>query len=150
MIQRKQSVFLLLAFVASVVCLCLPLGSFEPQAMGVGFKMYNLMVMLGTGADYSVCGLFGVLVLSSILSVATIGLYKNRMLQSRLCACNLFLLVAWYIVFGAMTRNVISADTTFHVEFATCLPAVSIILVQMARTAILKDEKRVRDSERIR
>ena len=49
--------------------------------MGVGFKMYNLMVMLGTGADYSVCGLFGVLVLSSILSVATIGLYKNRMLQ---------------------------------------------------------------------
>lgn len=49
-----------------------------------------------------------------------------------------------------MTRNVISADTTFHVEFATCLPAVSIILVQMARMAILKDEKRVRDSERIR
>lgn len=77
MIQRKQSVFLLLAFIASVVCLCLPLGSFEPQAMGVGFKMYNLMVMLGTGADYSVCGLFGVLVLSSILSAATIGLYKT-------------------------------------------------------------------------
>ena len=54
MIQRKQSVFLLIAFIASVVCLCLPIGSFEPQAMGVSFKMYNLMVMLGTGADYSV------------------------------------------------------------------------------------------------
>ena len=113
MIQRKQSVFLLLAFIASVVCLCLPLGSFEPQAMGVSFKMYNLMVMLGTGADYSVCGLFGVLVLSSLLSISTIWLYNNRMLQSRLCACNLFLLVAWYIVLGVMTRNVISADTSF-------------------------------------
>ena len=142
MIQRKQSVFLLLAFIASVVCLCLPLGSFEPQAMGVSFKMYNLMVMLGTGADYSVCG--------SLLGFSTIWLYNNRMLQSRLCACNLFLLVAWYIVLGVMTRNVISADTSFHVGFAVCLPAVSIILVQMARVAILKDEKRVRDSERIR
>ena len=150
MIQRKQSVFLLLAFIASVVCLCLPLGSFEPQAMGVSFKMYNLMVMLGTGADYSVCGLFGVLVLSSLLSISTIWLYNNRMLQSRLCACNLFLLVAWYIVLGVMTRNVISADTSFHVGFAVCLPAVSIILVQIERVAILKDEKRVRDSERIR
>ena len=150
MIQRKQSVFLLLAFIASVVCLCLPLGSFEPQAMGVSFKMYNLMVMLGTGADYSVCGLFSVLVLSSLLSISTIWLYNNRMLQSRLCACNLFLLVAWYIVLGVMTRNVISVDTSFHVGFAVCLPAVSIILVQMARVAILKDEKRVRDSERIR
>ena len=150
MIQRKQSVFLLLAFIASVVCLCLPLGSFEPQAMGVSFKMYNLMVMLGTCADYSVCGLFGLLVLSSLLSISTIWLYNNRMLQSRLCACNLFLLVAWYIVLGVMTRNVISADTSFHVGFAVCLPAVSIILVQMARVAILKDEKRVRDSERIR
>lgn len=150
MIQRKQSVFLLLAFIASVVCLCLPLGSFEPQAMGVSFKIYNLMVMLGTGADYSVCGLFGLLVLSSLLSISTIWLYNNRMLQSRLCACNLFLLVAWYIVLGVMTRNVISADTSFHVGFAVCLPAVSIILVQMARVAILKDEKRVRDSERIR
>ena len=112
--------------------------------------MYNLMVMLGTGADYSVCGLFGVLVLSSLLSISTIWLYNNRMLQSRLCACNLSLLVAWYIVLGVMTRNVISADTSFHVGFAVCLPAVSIILVQMARVAILKDEKRVRDSERIR
>ena len=150
MIQRKQSVFLLLAFIASVVCLCLPLGSFEPQAMGAGFKMYNLMVMLGSGADYSVCGLFGLLVLSSLLSISTIFLYNNRILQSRLCLCNLFLLLAWYVVFGVMTRNVFSADTSFHIAFAACLPAVSIILNFMARTAIIKDEKLVRAADRIR
>lgn len=150
MIQRKQSVFLLLAFIASVVCLCLPLGSFEPQAMGVGFKMYNLMVMLGSGADYSVCGLFGLLTISSVLSFGIVFLYKNRILQSRLCLCNLFVLLAWYVVFGVMTRNVISADTAFHVSFAACLPAVAIILNFMARTAILKDEKLVRAADRIR
>lgn len=150
MIQRKQSVFLLIAFIASVVCLCLPIGSFEPQAMGVSFKMYNLMVMLGTCADYSVCGLFGLLLISSALSLSTIFLFKNRMLQSRMCLCNLFLLVAWYIVFGVMTRNVISADTDFHVAVAVCLPAISIVLIFMARIAILKDEKLVRAADRIR
>lgn len=150
MIQRKQSVFLLLAFVASVVCLCLPLGSFEPQAMGVGFKMYNLMVMLGSGADYSVCGLFGLLLISSVLSLVTIFLYNNRMLQSRMCLCNLFLLLAWYVVFGVETRNVISADTMFHVSFAACLPAIAVILNFMARVAIIKDEKLVRAADRIR
>ncbi len=150
MIQRKQSVFLLIAFIVSLVCLCMPLGSFEPQAMGVNFKMYNLMVVLSSGADYSVCGLFGLLLISSVLSLAIIFLYKNRPLQSRMCLCNLFLLLAWYVVFGAMTRNVISADTTFHISFAACLPAVALILVFMARVAIIKDEKMVRASERIR
>ena len=150
MIQRKQSVFLLIAFIVSLVCLCLPLGSFEPQAMGVGFKMYNLMVVLGSGADYSVCGLFGLLLISSVLSLAIIFLYKNRPLQSRLCLCNMFLLLAWYVVLGVMTRNVISADTNFHISFAACLPAVALILNFMARVAIVKDEKMVRASERIR
>ena len=150
MIQRKQSVFLLIAFIASVVCLCMPLGSFEPQAMGVSFKMYNLMVMLGGGADYSVCGLFGLLTVSSIISLATVFLYRNRMLQSRMCLCNLFLLVAWYVVLGVMTRNVMSADTAFHISFAACLPAVAIILNFMARVAIIKDEKLVRAADRIR
>ena len=53
MIQRKQSVFLLLAFIASVVCLCLRIGDIEPAGMGVGFKLYNLMLDKGASVDYS-------------------------------------------------------------------------------------------------
>ena len=150
MIQRKQSVFPLLAFIASAVCLAMPLGSFEPQAMGVDFKMYNLLVTLGSGPDYSVCGLFGLLSISSIISLATIFMYKNRKLQARFCVINLFVLIAWYIVFGAMTRNVMSADTTFHISFAACLPAVSTILNFMARAGIIHDENLVKAADRIR
>lgn len=57
MIQRKQSVFLLLAFIASVVCLCLRIGDIEPAGMGVGFKLYNIMLDKGASVDYSPCGL---------------------------------------------------------------------------------------------
>ena len=88
MIQRKQSVFLLLAFIASVVCLCLRIGDIEPAGMGVGFKLYNLMLDKGASVDYSPCGLFGILLISSAMSLATIFLYRNRKLQSSLCLCN--------------------------------------------------------------
>ena len=80
MIQRKQSVFLLLAFIASVVCLCLRIGDIEPAGMGVGFKLYNIMLDKGASVDYSPCGLFGILLVSSAMSLATIFLYP--LLQS--------------------------------------------------------------------
>jgi len=150
MIQRKQSIFLLLAFIASVVCLSLPIGTLEPTSMGASIKVFNLFITTGGGASYSVCGLFGILVLSSIISLATIFLYKNRMLQNRMCICNLFLLIAWYIVLGAYSRNLSTPDCTFSVKFAACLPAISMILVFMARAGILHDEKLVRAADRIR
>lgn len=150
MIQRKQSIFLLLAFIASVVCLCLPLGSIEPQGMGVGFTLYNLCLDKGSAVDYSVCGLFGILLLSSLLSLSTIFLFRNRKFQASLCLCNEFLLVAWYIVLGVVTRNTISPDADFHIAFAACLPAVAIVLNVMARAGVIHDEKLVRAADRIR
>ena len=61
MIQRKQSIFLLIAFIVSVVCLCQPLGTVEPAGMGASFKLNNLFLDKGDSVDYSVCGLFCIL-----------------------------------------------------------------------------------------
>lgn len=150
MIQRKQSVFLLLAFIATVVCLCLPIATVTPLEMGGSIKLYNLCIITNAGANYSVCGLFGILVMSSALSLGTIFLYNNRKLQSNLCVCNLFLLVAWYIVLGVTARNTSPVDFTFNPAFAACLPAVAAILVFMARAGVIHDEKLVRSADRIR
>ena len=95
MIQRKQSLFLLLAFIATVVCLCLPIAEIAPMGMGGSIKLYNLCIVTSAGANYSVCGLFGILVMSAALSLGTIFLFNNRKLQSKFCVCNLFLLIAW-------------------------------------------------------
>ena len=150
MIQRKQSIFLLIAFIVSVVCLCQPLGTVEPAGMGASFKLNNLFLDKGDSVDYSVFGLFGILLLSSVLSLGTIFLFRNRKLQASLCLCNEFLLVAWYIVLGVVTRNVIDPSASFHVAFVACLPAVAVILNVMARAGILHDEKLVRAADRIR
>ena len=51
MIQRKQSIFLLIAFIVSVVCLCQPLGTVEPAGMGASFKLNNLFLDKGDSVD---------------------------------------------------------------------------------------------------
>ena len=61
MLQRKQTVFLLLALILTVVCLCLPVGLFTPENMQPTSLMVNLWVNMPDGAhDYSVWPLFAV------------------------------------------------------------------------------------------
>lgn len=149
MIQRKQSVFLFLAFIATFACLCLPIAELQPMSMGGSTKVYNLFIANSGGADYSVCGMFGTLVISTILSLATIFLYHNRKLQANFCVCNSFLLIAWYVVLGASLRSV-ATSMSFHICFAAILPAIALILVFMARIGVINDEKLVRAADRIR
>ena len=117
------------------------------MGMGGSIKLYNLCIVTSAGASYSVCGLFGILVMSAALSLGTIFLFNNRKLQS---VCNLFLLIAWYIVLGVTARNTSSVDFSFNIAFAACLPAVAAILVFMARAGVIHDEKLVRAADRIR
>lgn len=74
MIQRKQTVFLLLAFVLAIVCLFV-------QAI-------NLQ---------SAC-----LLLSALISCVTIFMYKRRNLQSLMCVVNMLLLLVWYLLLAAI------------------------------------------------
>lgn len=69
MIQRKQTLFLLLAAILVVVCFFVRL-----------FQWVDLL-----------------LAASAVLSVYTIFQYKRRIFQARLCLGGLFVLLAWYI-----------------------------------------------------
>ena len=68
MIQRKQSVFLLLAGILAVVCLVM--------------RLQWLDVLQGV---------------SAALSVFTIFQYRRRPMQARMCVAGLFVIFAWYI-----------------------------------------------------
>lgn len=150
MIQRKQTVFLLLAFISTVVCLCLPLGSFEPSGMGVDSIMYNIKISGNGISDFSVCGMFVLLLLSSVLSLGSIFLYNNRKRQSTLCLWNALLIVVWYACFAFFANKPADNGATFHIAFSSCLPFVAIVLIVMAHRGIIHDEKLVRAADRIR
>jgi len=152
MIQRKQTLFLLIACILNAVCLCLPVAQFVPGGMGVSQSMTNLWVSLSDGSrDFSPWPLFALLIVSTAVSLCTIFLYKNRMLQSRLCLLVILLLVAWVAVYGALTV-MLAGDMScqYRFSFAAVLPVVSLILVFMARRGVIADEKLVRSMDRIR
>ena len=80
MIQRKQTVFLFLALLTTIACLCLPVGSFEPKGMGAESMLMNLWISDANGGkDFNVWALFAILLVTCPINlVAFILLWLAR------------------------------------------------------------------------
>jgi hypothetical protein len=150
MIQRKQTVFLFLALLATIACLCLPVGSFEPQGMGTENQLMNLWINeTNGGRNFSVWALFAILLVTCPINTFAIFDYHNRKRQARFCMFSMLMIIGWYIVYGVFSQ-VLMPGFTFHVEFAASLPLIAFILLWLARHSILADEALVRAADRIR
>lgn len=150
MIQRKQTVFLFLALLVTIACLCLPVGSFEPEGMGTENQLMNLWLNDADGGkNFNVWALFAILLVTCPMDLFAIFDYHNRRRQARFCMFSMLMIAGWYIVYGVFSQ-VLMTGFTFHVTFAACLPLVAFILLWLARHAILADEALVRAADRIR
>jgi hypothetical protein len=150
MIQRKQTVFLFLALLATIACLCLPVGSFEAQGMGTENQLMNLWINeTNGGRNFSVWALFAILLVTCPINTFAIFDYHNRKRQARFCMFSMLMIIGWYIVYGVFSQ-VLMPGFTFHVGFAACLPLIAFILLWLARHSILADEALVRAADRIR
>jgi hypothetical protein len=151
MIQRKQSIFLLLAALMSIVCLCMPLATIEFERMGADGTVFNLMTRYVSGeVSYNTAPLFLFLVVSVPVALFTIFKYNNRRLQMRLCnVCTLFC-VLWYCYFIGFFAMTMVKSAAVHFNVASVLPLLSLILYVMARKAIKADDELVRSADRIR
>ena len=94
MIQRIQTVYLLIVAGLLITAMCLPIGYFIDTMGEHPFKALGLEI---NGAFQSTWGLFGILMLSTIVGRGYHFLYKNRMLQIRMTIFNSLLLVGYYI-----------------------------------------------------
>lgn len=123
MIQRKQSVFLLLAVILGVLII-------------VNYPMWPLFLLA---------------LVASSLSFFTIFKYKRRPLQARLSILAAILFVLWYPAVMLVNKFVMSTGLQYDiVNVWGALPAVSAILCLMARKGIMDDERLVRAADRIR
>lgn len=150
MIQRIQTVYLILAVIALIACMCLPVGTFVSYETFAWFNNWGVTVE-NSVIDSSPWGMLAILLLSAVISVATIFLYKNRMLQIRLSVFNIILLVGYYIVFAVFTtvlKNRLGVE--YRLSWALCLPFVAMVLIYLAIRGIAKDEVMVRAADRLR
>lgn len=154
MLQRIQTLYLLLAFVLMAVLLFIPFGSFT-MPDGSQYKLNSLGVSVETAADtivtFSALPAYLLLVTSVLLTLVTIFLYKKRMLQIRFCGLNMVLMlgsvgVMYFFLYQAGKE--FSAET--HLSIFMFFPIASGILSWLALRAIAKDEALVRSIDRIR
>lgn len=149
MIQRIQTVYLLVVAILMVVMMSLPVGSFvAADYTATVFNNLSLVAPDGT-ADYAPWAMFAILMVSSVVTLGTIFLYKKRMLQIRLTIFNIILLLGYY---GTLVTFVfmLKGENSFTPSWTVILPLISIILDWLAIRAIGKDEMLVKAYERLR
>ena len=151
MIQRIQSVYLLLVTILLVMTAFMPIGYFIETDNITTHIFKPLGVSLANGEFQSTWGLFGILILSAIIAFGTIFLYRNRMLQIRMTIFSSILLVGFYIAF-LVFMFVLKEDLNagFHLKWALSLSVICIILNYLSFRAIYRDEVMVRAADRLR
>ncbi len=149
MIQRIQSVYLLVVTVLMIICMCSPVGSIIAADNQIS-EFGNLSIAMPDGSKvYDPWALFVILLIVAAVSCITIFLYKKRMLQIRLTIFSSVLLVGYYLALAAYIF-LLAEDTTFSASWTICLPAVAIILNWLAIRGIGADEALVRAYDRLR
>lgn len=152
MIQRIQTLYLLAVAALMVAAIFTPLAYFVG-----GTDEYKLFAFALKNAEVSHSTIYmGIIVaLAAIIPFITIFLFKNRMLQIRLCAVELVLLIGAQIFMAIYyyLGNRMFAQFEFHAQglhIAIIFPLVAIILDYLALRAIFRDEMLVRSLDRIR
>ncbi|WP_025741833.1 DUF4293 domain-containing protein [Aquimarina pacifica] len=136
MLQRIQTVYLLLAALASgVLFIYFPYAFTQNNdALYVRDEVFLLALFIG----------------SAILSLVSIFLFKNRKLQFVLGRINILLnfILLGVFVYWSLT---ISGETQVSEKgIGMIIPIISIVLVVMANKAIKKDENLVKSVDRLR
>ena len=139
MIQRQQSLWLLLAATCSVLSFFFPFfGGAEQNATGTS----GMMSTLNAGSSFFLIILTGA---SVLLSLVTIFLYKDRKLQFRLALTGLVISVLIVILFFSeikMLPGVIALSSVF----VFLVPDFYFLAIR----GIRKDEKLIKSMDRLR
>ena len=177
MIQRVQTIYLLLAFLCMVMLLFFPLfsvtTSYESISMtGVfdshGFSVSGLPTVDAEGMTYDKSDridipVWGVIISLSLLTAASMMMYKKRKRQLMLCRLNfifhIIIVIAFYSFFymgqpffvetmQAQTSG--DVDVAFNMETGFFLLIPTIPFLYLAIRGIKNDEKLLQSIDRIR
>ena len=81
MIQRIQTVWLLVAVILGVVVLVSKVGTFLSTGMAADAALYNLFLLQNGQHNFSVAALFGIMLIASTVGLFAVFMFKNRKLQ---------------------------------------------------------------------
>ena len=153
MIQRIQTVYLLIVAALNLLVVFMPLATVQFDGIFYSFDASGMSTMASPEAlVYPTWALMALSALISLLALVTIFLFRRRMLQIRLCTFNTLLIVGFYGLFAFyLWRLAGSMDAfTFNFRIALAFPLISLILNWLAIRALGADEMLVRSLDRLR
>jgi uncharacterized membrane protein len=135
MIQRIQSIYLLIVGILAALGINLPLWVNDKLIIVKGFD--NIYIL----------SLFASVI---ALSLLTIFLFNNRKLQFVLGRFNILINIILLGVFGYYTQTFSGETLVSEKEIGLIIPFVSIVFLYLANKAIKKDEELVKSVDRLR
>jgi hypothetical protein len=158
MIQRIQSLFLLLAFIAAVILFFFPLAGIYSTTATYKFYVYGLVNMVpGEKSMFSFMTTFPLLLINLLVSAFSLGAifaYKNRLTQMKVVRItillNILLIGLVFFVYAKIIETNLLVSPDYLDEAGIYFPLISLIFLILANRSIMKDEKLVRSVDRLR
>ena len=156
MIQRIQTVYLILVAVLMTLAAVLPVAEYFDVAKNIvyqldmrGFVQLNPDgTFLSAISTNPVTFIFGIIL---VVTIMTIFKYKNRKQQFRLCTVNFLLILIYTIVLAVVIF--VGKNKLVGTELTLKIPAVfsivALILNYLAMRGIAKDENLVKSMDRL-
>ncbi|MBE0651196.1 MAG: DUF4293 domain-containing protein [Bacteroidales bacterium] len=156
MIQRKQTLFLLGAIVASIVLFFLPLANFIGVEDSIILTIHSVQSLVPDKV-FPNSLIFVLPILSAnlfviVFSLITILLFKNRKRQLHIIKLNilvevLFIGLFFFYYVGSLEK--LTGGTASY-KAGIFMPLIALIFLVLAHFSVLHDEKLVRSADRLR
>ncbi|MFZ4413231.1 MAG: DUF4293 domain-containing protein [Bacteroidales bacterium] len=164
MLQRIQTVYLMLAFIASALLFTkLPIAVFQFPDLGeiyfsIVSKYRNPSFFQDELTHISTLPLILINGALAILTLIAVFLYRNRPLQYRITMfaflINVILIIVLFFTADSMQNKLNSLQNQLVIQaqykLGAILPLISLVLLIFASKAIRKDEKLVKAADRLR
>ena len=153
--QRIQTVFLVLAIISLVAAILFPIWAHE--AIGQTHKLFALHYSI-TGqsgemisTDYIPYCTTAILAVAAItISIIEIGKFRNRVLQMKLGALNSLFLAGTIASAFIFSNELATEFQGGRLGLGLWLPGIAVLCNLLANFFIRRDERLVRDSNRLR
>jgi len=147
--QRIQTVFLIIAILSLLISLVQPIWIFDSgEDLYVLTSFYFLKEDTYQYFPYSLTSILTVA--SATVSFIEIRKYKNRMVQVKLGALNSLFMAGTMVAAFFFSNSMLKTYQAGQYGLGLWLPGVAVICNLLANQFIRRDEKLVKDSDRLR
>lgn len=147
-IQRIQSVYLLIAIILMAVFAFFPALSFQ---VGDRSFVYGALEAGKVGATHIDPLMLMLVVLITFLALIDIFLYKNLQRQMTVCFVDIIIGLAMLVAIGIQAYLFGTRESvTMNWQWTLLLPVLSVIFLMMAHKSMSSDKKKLRDAYRLR